>query len=184
MASRIDSHRSTPGGASNDVEQDRGQHPSDLPLQPPYSIRSAALADLPRLIELINAAFSVETFFDGTRTDDERLTAMMEKGSILLAEDGDGKLLASVYMERRGARGYLGMLAVDQERQGEGLGRRMVEAAEDRFRRMGCEAVDITVLSLRPELPPIYRGSAIWRQGPRSSSLRDRCGRGSIATAS
>jgi GNAT superfamily N-acetyltransferase len=60
-------------------------------------------------------------------------------------------------MERRGARGYLGMLAVDPARQGGGLGRRLVEAVEDRFRRQGCEAVDITVLSLRPELLPIYR---------------------------
>jgi hypothetical protein len=33
----------------------------------------------------------------------------------------------------------------------------MVEAAEDHLRRQGCEAVDIVVLSLRPELPPIYR---------------------------
>lgn len=119
--------------------------------------RAATAADHVPLIALINSAFSVETFLDGPRTDEERLTAMMEKGSILVAEDSDGRLLASVYMERRGARGYLGMLAVDPARQGEGLGRRMVEAAEDRFRQMGCEAVDITVLSLRPELPPIYR---------------------------
>jgi ribosomal protein S18 acetylase RimI-like enzyme len=82
---------------------------------------------------------------------------MMAKGCILMAEDGEGRLLASVYVERRGKRGYLGMLAVDPARQGEGLGRRMAEAAENRFRRQGCEAVDITVLSLRPELPPLYR---------------------------
>ena len=119
--------------------------------------RDAVAADRAQLSALINTAFSVESFFDGTRTDEERLTAMMAKGSVLLAEDGDGRLLASAYMERRGARGYLGMLAVDQARQGKGLGRRMVEAVEDRFRRMGCEAIDITVLSLRPELPPIYR---------------------------
>ncbi len=119
--------------------------------------RDAVAADRPRLIALINAAFSVETFFEGTRTDEERLTAMMAKGDILLAEDGDGRLLASVYMERRGARGYLGMLAVDPARQGAGLGHRMVEAAEERFREQGCEGVDITVLSLRPELLPIYR---------------------------
>jgi ribosomal protein S18 acetylase RimI-like enzyme len=119
--------------------------------------RNAVDADQPRLIELINAAFAVETFLEGTRTDEERLTAMMAKGNILLAEDGNGQLLASVYMERRGDRGYLGMLAVNPARQGEGLGRRMVEAAEDRFREQGCEGVDITVLSLRPELRPIYR---------------------------
>jgi ribosomal protein S18 acetylase RimI-like enzyme len=82
---------------------------------------------------------------------------MMEKGSILLAEDGGGRLLGCVYTEVRGARGYLGQLAVDPAHQGLGLARRLVEAAEDRFRQLGCEAVDITVLSLRPELPPIYR---------------------------
>ncbi|MGD0345518.1 MAG: GNAT family N-acetyltransferase [Terracidiphilus sp.] len=119
--------------------------------------RVAAASDRPRLIQLINTAFSVETFIEGTRTDDERLAAMMAKGSILVAEDGAGRLLASVYTERRGKRGYLGMLAADPARQGEGLGRRMVEAAEERFREQGCEAVDITVLSMRPELPPIYR---------------------------
>jgi predicted N-acetyltransferase YhbS len=119
--------------------------------------REAAATDRPRLIQMINAAFSVETFIEGTRTDDERLAAMMAKGSILVAEDGDGRMLASIYNERRGTRGYLGQLAVDPAHQGKGLGRRMVEAAEERFRERGCEAVDITVLSMRPELPPIYR---------------------------
>jgi ribosomal protein S18 acetylase RimI-like enzyme len=117
----------------------------------------AAAIDRPRLIRLINAAFSVETFLEGTRTDGRRLAAMMRKGRILMAEDGDGRLLASVYMERRGKRGYLGMLAVDPARQGNGLGRKMVEAAEERFRQHRCKAVDITVLSLRPELLPLYR---------------------------
>jgi GNAT superfamily N-acetyltransferase len=120
-------------------------------------VRNAVAADRPRLIAMINSAFSIETFLEGTRTDDERLTAMMAKGSILIAEDGDGRLLASVYMERRGARGYLGMLAVDPAHQGLGLARQLVAAVEDRFRRQGCGAVDITVLSLRPELLPIYR---------------------------
>jgi ribosomal protein S18 acetylase RimI-like enzyme len=81
---------------------------------------------------------------------------MMQKGEILIAEDDDGNLLASIYSELRGNRGYLGMLAVDPAHQRSGLGRQMLAAAEDRFRGQGCEAVDITVLSLRPELPPIY----------------------------
>ena len=36
-------------------------------------------------------------------------------------------------------------------------GRTIVAAAEEHLRRQGCEAVDILVLNLRPELPPIYR---------------------------
>jgi ribosomal protein S18 acetylase RimI-like enzyme len=120
-------------------------------------IREAAAADRALLIPLINSAFSIEGFLEGTRTDEARLAAMMEKGSLLVAENSSGQLVASVYTEVRGARGYLGMLAVDPAFQGAGLGRRIVEAAEDHLRRQGCKAVDITVLSLRPELPPIYR---------------------------
>ena len=120
-------------------------------------VRVATAADRPRLIPLINAAFAVETFLSGPRTDDPRLAAAMEKGTILTAEDADGQLVASIYTELRGSRGYSGMLAVDPAHQRSGLGRRMMEAAEEHLRRHGCEAVDITVLSLRPELPPLYR---------------------------
>ena len=134
----------------------------------------AVAADRARLIALISEAFLVETFLDGTRTDAVRLADQMETGSILVAEDGDGKLLASVYRERRGARGYLGMLAVDQARQREAIGRNLMEAAEDRFRRMGCKAVDITVLGRGRSCCPSTGGSDKWRPEPRSSSLRGR----------
>jgi len=120
-------------------------------------IRLAVDADRPRLIPLINSAFSVETFMQGPRTDEERLAASMAQGTILVAEDGEGRLVASVYTELRGKHGYVGMLAVDPEHQCGGMGRRLMQAAEERFRAYGCEAVEITVLSLRPELLPIYR---------------------------
>ena len=123
----------------------------------PPGIRPATAADRMRLIPLINSAFSIETFLEGTRTDEDRLAAMMRKGEILVAENGAGQLLGCVYTEVRGARGYLGQLAVDPASQGTGLARRIVAAAEDSLRRQGCEAVDITVLNMRPELPPIYR---------------------------
>jgi ribosomal protein S18 acetylase RimI-like enzyme len=123
----------------------------------PLHIRVATAADGPRLIPLINSAFAIETFLEGTRTDEARLAAMMQKGTILAAEDAAGELLGCVYVEVRGARGYLGQLAVDPAHQGLGLARRLVAIAEDHLRRQGCETVEITVLSLRPELPPIYR---------------------------
>src|SRR3954469_5399024 len=94
-------------------------------------IRFATPADRPRLINLINAAFSIETFLEGTRTDDERLAAMMKKGEILLAEDSSGQILASIYAETRGTRGYLGQLAVDPAHQRSGLGKQMLSAAEN-----------------------------------------------------
>jgi ribosomal protein S18 acetylase RimI-like enzyme len=123
----------------------------------PFSIRTASAADCPSLIPLINAAFSIETFLEGTRTDESRLTAMMEKGTILVAEDSSARLLGCVYVEVGGDRGYMGQLAVDRAHQRAGLGRILVEAAESHLRKSGCKAVDIVVLSLRPELPPVYR---------------------------
>lgn len=124
----------------------------------PFRVRPAVLADRERLIPLINTAFSIETFLSGPRTDLDRLTEQMQKGTVLLAEDpNNGQVVASVYLEVRGQRGYLGMLAVHPARQKMGLGRRMMMEAEEFLRNEGCVAVDISVLSLRPELRPVYR---------------------------
>lgn len=41
--------------------------------------RETTAADRPRLIGPVNATFSVETFIDGTRTDEEHLGAVMSK---------------------------------------------------------------------------------------------------------
>ena len=120
-------------------------------------IRLATAADTASIVSITNAAFAVETFLDGTRTDETRLAEMLRKGCFLVAADGVGQIVASVYIERRGTRGYFGMLAVDPSQQGKGLGRMMVEAVENYCRKQGCNAMDIAVLSLRPELPPYYR---------------------------
>jgi predicted N-acetyltransferase YhbS len=120
------------------------------------SYRLATAEDAARLIPMINAAFSIEEFLEGDRTDEVRLAETMAKGSLVLAEDDTGSLLGSVYFELRGQRGYLGLLAVDPAQQGQGLARRLVEAAENHLRAAGCEEVEIIVLNMRPELVPIY----------------------------
>jgi GNAT superfamily N-acetyltransferase len=123
----------------------------------PVPVRLATAADRAEMVPLINAAFAIETFLAGTRTDMERLTEMMHKGKFLLAHNASGELIASVYVESGNRRGYLGMLAVRPELQGRGLGRAMVEAAEEYCRAFNCMEMKLTVLSLRPELPPFYR---------------------------
>jgi ribosomal protein S18 acetylase RimI-like enzyme len=134
-------------------------------------IRPATDADRPRLIPLINSAFSIETFLEGDRTNEESLRAMMRKGDLLAAEDCDGRLVGCVYTEVRGERGYMGMLTVDPARQRSGLGTRIMEAAEEHLRRQGCKAVDILVLNLRTELPPIYRRHGFVETGTQKEGL-------------
>ena len=74
----------------------------------------------------------------------------------LLAEDSAG-LAGCVYVELRANRGYLGLLGVDPSRQGTGLGRKLMDAAENYFREAGCIAIDLRVISARTPLPAFYR---------------------------
>ncbi len=120
-------------------------------------IRLATMADRTAMMPAINAAFAIEKFLEGTRTDETRLAEMMESGEFLIAQNGCGNIVASVYVEVKGERGYLGMLAVDPAEQGQGLGRLMVDAVEDYCRNRGCSGVDLVVISLRTDLPPFYQ---------------------------
>jgi ribosomal protein S18 acetylase RimI-like enzyme len=133
------------------------QAPKFSPQDDIVSIRAACDSDIPSLVRLINAAFIVEQFvFGGDRISAEEARAFMETGKFLVARDSAG-FAACVYVELRNGRGYLGLLAVDPQRQGVGLGRKLVAAAEDYFRGERCSAVDLRVISQRTPLPPFYR---------------------------
>jgi GNAT superfamily N-acetyltransferase len=119
-------------------------------------IRHAERADVESLAALINIAFRVELpFIDGDRINPEGVRAYMEKGKFLLAEDSSG-LAGCVFAEFRGDRGYLGLLGVEPRRQGTGLGRRLMEAAEELFRDAHCVAIDLRIVSARTPLPGFY----------------------------
>jgi len=119
-------------------------------------IRVATSADQPSMVSLINQAFAIETFLDGERTSALEIAAMFGTGEFLVAIAND-VLMASVYTEVRGERGYFGMLSVRASQQGIGLGRTMIQAAEEHCRAKGCKCMELTVLSRRAELPPLYR---------------------------
>jgi ribosomal protein S18 acetylase RimI-like enzyme len=112
---------------------------------------------MPAMIRIVTAAFSMEDFLDGTRTDEERMSEMTNRGAFLVAETSNERLVASVDTEMRGERAYFGMLAVDPSQQGSGPGRKMIDAAEDYCRKQGAKFMDIAVLNLRTELPPLFR---------------------------
>ncbi len=119
--------------------------------------RTAELADVDALVRLINAAFRVEQpFIEGDRTNPDGVRTYMGKGRFLLAENKVG-LAGCVYVELRGNRGYLGLLCVDPPCQGTGLGRKLIDAAENYFREAGCRAVDLRIVSARTPLPSFYR---------------------------
>ncbi|HQR17929.1 MAG TPA: GNAT family N-acetyltransferase [Gemmatimonadales bacterium] len=129
--------------------------------RPDFAVpRRATQRDIPALARVINAAYKVEEFFlNAPRTSEADLRAKLDSpASVFLVLDGrePGTLAGAVHVELRGERGYFGLLSVDPARQGEGLARVLVEAAEAHCRQAGCVALDIDVVNLRTELPAFY----------------------------
>lgn len=123
---------------------------------PGSQIRIAIRDDVEALTRLINAAFVVERFvFDGDRVDPSAVESYMKSGQFLVADDEAG-LAGCVYVEVRKNRGYIGLLSVSPQRQGTGLGRKLMDAAENYFRAAGCVAADLRVISQRTPLPAFY----------------------------
>lgn len=123
------------------------------------SVRRAQPADAAGVADLVNRAYAIEAFFvDGDRTSADEIRAMMDRGEFIVLEGERGgsisSLVAAVYVE---ARGYFGMLSVLPERQGLGLGTRMVRIAEAICEARGATTMHIRIINLREELARWYR---------------------------
>lgn len=121
-------------------------------------IRLAEGRDVSDIVDVINAAFrKAESFFiDHDRVNLESMQPLLEKGKFLVAENEE-KIAGCVYIELRDERAYLGLLSVDPQRQGAGLGSTLMNAAEEFCRTAGCRFMDLRIVNLRRELPEFYR---------------------------
>ncbi|MGE3402553.1 MAG: GNAT family N-acetyltransferase [Vicinamibacterales bacterium] len=120
--------------------------------------RVAADPDVPALAALINRAYRVEAFFAyGERTSEADVRARMARpGAAYLLLEDEGQLAGAVFVQVAGDRGFFAMLAVDPDRQQQGLGRRLIEAVEAHCRAAGCRHLEMDMLSVRKELPAFY----------------------------
>jgi len=122
-----------------------------------YHLRFARPEDARALVPLINVAFLPEQVaIAGDRINAEKLQAFFVSGRFLVLEDGQG-LAGCVYAEVRGQRGYIGLLALRPALQGRGLGRALMERAEQYLLGAGCDTSDLRTISARNDLVPMYR---------------------------
>ena len=119
------------------------------------------------LAEFINRAYRGDSsrqgwtteadLIDGTRTDAELIANVIEdKNSTLLLLEEDNRIIACVELRIEDHKMYLGMLTVDPEMQGRGIGKKMMAAAEDHARAKGSRMIYMTVLTPRKELIAWY----------------------------
>lgn len=133
------------------------------------AFRPATRSDVNRLQPFVHSAYRGDSarrgwtheadLLDGQRTDAEALQAMIDDPTyVILLAERDGRLSGCVSVQDKGdGLAYLGMLSVDPEKQGGGLGRRLIAAAESEARRrFGARTMEMTVIVQRRELIDWY----------------------------
>jgi ribosomal protein S18 acetylase RimI-like enzyme len=133
------------------------------------NISIADLSDIPHIVKLLNMSYRGESSRKGwtteadliageVRTNEENLSeVMLEPGSVILKYVEDGKLLACVNLKKHGDRIYLGMFSVAPDLQGGGIGKKMLQAAEEYTAHVGCRSIYMYVISVRTELIDWYK---------------------------
>lgn len=136
-------------------------------------VRVATFDDIPALVDLINRAYVAEAeIVRGLRTDrldlHEKLAAPNTWFLVLdgVSEEGVAGLAACVCLDCDGARGHIGLLSVNPDLQGRGLGSRMLNAAEQFCQQqMCCPIIELDVVNLRTELFAFYEHMGFTRTG-------------------
>jgi len=112
------------------------------------SIRVFAPDDTDAVVALWEAAGLTRPWNDPRADIARKLTVQPELFLVAVDADEPGSLAGSVMAGYDGHRGWLYYLATASHRRGEGIARRLVEAAEERLLAMGCPKVQLMV---RPE---------------------------------
>lgn len=141
-------------------------------------IREAGRADIPALLDLVHSAYRGDRarsgwtheadLLDGQRTDAAALTAIVDdRRQRILTVGGPDPLAGCVQVTDQGeGKAYLGLLSIAPERQAQGLGRVLIQAAEDAARRdFGATIMEMTVIRQREELVAYYERRGYARTG-------------------
>lgn len=150
--------------AANDSEPEaapkskRAAAPPAKP-EPKLKVRDAKPSDAPRLVELIHQlGHGIEekqvrrNLAALTKSGETPLVATLDK--IVVGMCGVGR---RVVIHRPAPLGRITALVVSKDAQGHGIGRRLVEAAEEWMRKKGCQLVEVTSNDSRAAAHAFYR---------------------------
>lgn len=133
-------------------------------------ITIATQNDIPAIGHLLNISYRGETSKQGwtteahlvageQRTNKETvLQTMLQPGSIFLLYTGEQQnIIGCVNLQEHGEKLYLGMFGVAPQLQGAGIGKQLLQAAEEYAKYKHCKAIYMSVISVREELISWYK---------------------------
>lgn len=146
----------------------------------------AGIADIPAIVSLLNSAYRGEGSKKGwtteahliagdSRTNENAVKEVIGKeGSVLLKYTNEqNDIIGCVNLQQHGNRIYLGMFAVSPQLQGGGIGKKLLQAAEEYSREAGASSIFMTVISVRTELVDWYKRHGYADTGERRSFEED-----------
>lgn len=140
------------------------------------AIRWASTGDADAIVALAQSAYRGDAsragwtteadFLDGQRIDRDGVVAMIgDDQGIILLHKGD-ELLACAHLRRDGDHCWFGLFAVQPGRQGQGIGDRLLQVAEQQAAaRFGAVAIRMYVIWLRDSLIDWYQRRGYARSG-------------------
>jgi ribosomal protein S18 acetylase RimI-like enzyme len=147
--------------------------------------RIATITDIPALVTLLNEAYRGEASQRGwtseahlisgeTRTNEENVQDILQlPGSIFYVYTVNDKILGCVNLQQKEELLYLGMLCVSPLLQGKGIGKKLLQQADEHARQLGCHTIQMTVISLRQELIDWYNRHGYVDTGKRTNFIED-----------
>jgi len=148
-------------------------------------VTPATIDDAAGITRLLNSAYRGESSRGGWTTEadliagDTRTTVtqveelIRQPGSVFLLLKEGVALLGCVNLQVHGHRVYFGMFSVQPGEQGRGLGKILLQAAEEYARQEGCTAIYMSVISLRAELISWYQRHGYQDTGERKPFQED-----------
>ncbi len=134
-----------------------------------FTIKKAEPTDIPRLVALINSCYRGDASKQGWTTEADIIAGEIRTDEANIAEfmavptttylkclHPEAGIVATVYLDKKGERLYLGMLSVDIAWQASGIGKRLLAAAEEHAFSVGCRAIFMQVIPARTSLMDWY----------------------------
>ena len=150
------------------------------------AISFASVSDIISIKDLLNTAYRGEESKQGWTTEadviagdiraDEAMLqqVLQQSGSVfLIYKDEQQKLIGCVNLQQHSSKIYLGMFSVSPLQQGSGIGKQILQAAEEYAKHLQCDVIYMSVISVRTELINWYMRHGYRDTGERKPFVED-----------
>lgn len=146
----------------------------------------ATLADVAAITGLLNSAYRGESSKQGwtneahliggnQRTDEPSLQQVMNDADSIFLKylNEEQKIIGCVNLQLHSSKIYLGMFSVAPQLQGLGIGKQLLNAAEEYAHSLKCSTIYMSVIDGRDELINWYKRNGYKETGERKEFIED-----------